>query len=490
MSKLDFYDSEVFVDYYDILNIEHNASKDEIRQSYVDLVKKHHPDQGGSDALFRKINEAYEILFNDEHKKEYDAYYMRKNTDAFNTDDFIRLRAEHHEYAEENAKELTEEERKQLYNDVILSIQEENKQKVKDEILNETDILDKIDDLTYERKNAENEESNKKLYDLLGKMNECKQNDEEKYTVNDLFDYYKHKTNKNNNQQQNFPIMNNSYMALNEVNNPTSMGFSFVDDNMNDANSTFHSFYTNQHEADKTNVSDFINNIDTEEFMEHKLNKKEEKKVTDDDFEELLRRRREEENEIDQQVEKNLEKHRAIMSLVDDGDKYKDNLNFFDNYKNPFENDLYGAVEKETEKLNDIYDVKNVDGEFNVDDIEANVNEVKSFMQKTNKKNHERKETKIKENDITNLINERQNIDNLIYETNNEVNKEKVASNVVKRKSKFDVNNDINLKNYEVPKGSGSKFKDLVKANTNNKVNKELNLNMNENLGDIRDFYA
>ena len=61
-------------------------------------------------------------------------------------------------------------------------------------------------------------------------MNKCKQEDEQKYTVNDLFDFYKHNTNKNNNQQQNFPIMNNSYMGLNEVNHPTSMGFSFVDD--------------------------------------------------------------------------------------------------------------------------------------------------------------------------------------------------------------------------------------------------------------------
>lgn len=489
MSKLDFYDSEVFVDYYDILNISHSASKNEIRQSYVDLVKKYHPDQGGSDTLFRKINEAYEILFNDEHKKEYDAYYIRKNTDAFNIDDFIRLRAEHHEYAEENAKELTEEERKQLYNDIILSIQEENKQKVKDVILNETDILDKIDDLTYERKNAENEESNKKLYDLLDKMNECKKEDEQKYTVNDLFDFYKHKTNKNNNQQQNFTIMNNLYMGLNEINNPTSMEFSFVDDNINNANNTFHSFYTNEHETNKTNIFDFINNIDAEEFIEHKLNKKEERKGTDDDFEELLRKRREEENEIDQQVEKNLEKHKAIMNLIDDGDKYKDNLNFFDNYKNPFEDDLYGAVEKDAEQLNDIYDVKNVNGEFNVDDVEANVKEVKSFIQKTNKKNHEKKEIKVKENDIFDLINERKNIDDLIYETNNKTNKDNVFLNVVKRKSKFNTN-DINLKNYEVPKGSSSKFKDLVKANTNNKINRELNLNMNENLGDIRDFYA
>ena len=31
MSKLDFYDSEIFVDYYETLNIESDASKEDIK---------------------------------------------------------------------------------------------------------------------------------------------------------------------------------------------------------------------------------------------------------------------------------------------------------------------------------------------------------------------------------------------------------------------------------------------------------------------------
>jgi hypothetical protein len=47
---------------YEILGLESGASVHEIKQAHRRLVKKHHPDLGGSAEIFRRINEAYQLL--------------------------------------------------------------------------------------------------------------------------------------------------------------------------------------------------------------------------------------------------------------------------------------------------------------------------------------------------------------------------------------------------------------------------------------------
>lgn len=64
--------------YYEILEIDKNASDDIIKVAYKSLVKKYHPDlnegQGKSfsEEKIKEINEAYDILSNPEKKFEYD----------------------------------------------------------------------------------------------------------------------------------------------------------------------------------------------------------------------------------------------------------------------------------------------------------------------------------------------------------------------------------------------------------------------------------
>lgn len=65
-------------DYYKILEISRNATKDDIKQAYRKLAMLYHPDRASAgmkkinEEKFKRIAEAYAILSNDEKKAQYD----------------------------------------------------------------------------------------------------------------------------------------------------------------------------------------------------------------------------------------------------------------------------------------------------------------------------------------------------------------------------------------------------------------------------------
>ncbi|MFA6608657.1 MAG: molecular chaperone DnaJ [Candidatus Paceibacterota bacterium] len=62
-------------DYYNLLGVEKNASKDDIKKAFYKLASKYHPDKkGGDEKKFKEINEAYQTLSDDKKRKEYDTY--------------------------------------------------------------------------------------------------------------------------------------------------------------------------------------------------------------------------------------------------------------------------------------------------------------------------------------------------------------------------------------------------------------------------------
>lgn len=60
------------MNYYDILGVSKNSSLEEIKQSYKKLVIKNHPDKGGDKEKFQRIQEAYEVLSDENKRREYD----------------------------------------------------------------------------------------------------------------------------------------------------------------------------------------------------------------------------------------------------------------------------------------------------------------------------------------------------------------------------------------------------------------------------------
>ena len=72
--------------YYDILQVNKNASPEIIEKAYKILAKKYHPDLQPEDQkkqaeeILKEINEAYEVLSTPEKKKDYDDSLLEEET--------------------------------------------------------------------------------------------------------------------------------------------------------------------------------------------------------------------------------------------------------------------------------------------------------------------------------------------------------------------------------------------------------------------------
>ena len=64
-------------DYYEVLGVQREAGSDDIRKAYRQLARQYHPDVNknpDAEARFKEINEAYEVLSDDQKRATYDRF--------------------------------------------------------------------------------------------------------------------------------------------------------------------------------------------------------------------------------------------------------------------------------------------------------------------------------------------------------------------------------------------------------------------------------
>ncbi|MEL4897549.1 molecular chaperone DnaJ [Crocosphaera sp. Alani8] len=64
-------------DYYEILGVDRNANKDDLKKAYRRLARQYHPDvnkETGAEERFKEINRAYEVLSEPETRSRYDQF--------------------------------------------------------------------------------------------------------------------------------------------------------------------------------------------------------------------------------------------------------------------------------------------------------------------------------------------------------------------------------------------------------------------------------
>ncbi len=61
-------------DYYKILGVDKSATPDQLKVAFRKLAHEHHPDKGGDAEKFKEANEAYQVLGNEQKRKQYDQF--------------------------------------------------------------------------------------------------------------------------------------------------------------------------------------------------------------------------------------------------------------------------------------------------------------------------------------------------------------------------------------------------------------------------------
>lgn len=77
-------------DYYEVLGLDKHADKAAIKKAYRKLAKKYHPDTNAGNAQaeerFKEVNEAYDVLGDDEKRKLYDEFGHAAFAEGFDPD--------------------------------------------------------------------------------------------------------------------------------------------------------------------------------------------------------------------------------------------------------------------------------------------------------------------------------------------------------------------------------------------------------------------
>jgi molecular chaperone DnaJ len=80
-------------DYYEVLGVSKNASKDKIKDAYRKLAMQYHPDRNkapDAEEKFKEISEAYAVLSDDEKRQQYDMLGHAGFDQRYSTEDIFR----------------------------------------------------------------------------------------------------------------------------------------------------------------------------------------------------------------------------------------------------------------------------------------------------------------------------------------------------------------------------------------------------------------
>jgi len=299
---------EKFVDYYKLLDVDISCSTETIRNTYLQLAKKNHPDQGGNAEKFQLICEAYECLYNKNSRKSYDLKYLKKSYDDLKEDELIKFKNEFKEFEQMNKKSITIDELNEKY-DLLMSMGANGANEANGSMgangangaigsmgangvnrssgVGVIDLKQWLSDISTERDNQDMELKDDRVKLILENNN---------LNINDMYEYSLFTT--TNTTTNKTDIINLGTIDL--LSQGINTNYSLITTNNND-NYDNNSIYTSINDVNNINNNTGFTITDPNELnklKEWKYTKKENCKLTSDKIDEYIKNRKKEEEDI------------------------------------------------------------------------------------------------------------------------------------------------------------------------------------------------
>jgi curved DNA-binding protein CbpA len=281
------YDNDKFIDYYKILDIETDATIEEIKKNYIDLAKRYHPDQkNGNTDLFQLVSKAYEVLSNKETRKEYDLYFLKKSFIELQEDSFFSMKDQFKDFltVNDNKKKMTKDELDKIYDDVF-----KDREDYKEKILDTTDTTKRINDINFEREAINIESIDEQLKTIIEDNPDLK--------IGQILEYIK-ESNKNTNTE----IINNDFCTLDTLPGYFDTNYSSFIDESENMPSSFFTMLDNG----SINSKEQVKNFNLQNFNDWKNNRKSDSRLEGKEIDIYLAKRRQEEQTLLEEVETTL----------------------------------------------------------------------------------------------------------------------------------------------------------------------------------------
>jgi curved DNA-binding protein CbpA len=283
------YDNDKFIDYYKILDVDMEATIDDIKKSYITLAKKFHPDQkSGNTEMFQLVSKAYEVLSSKETRKDYDLYFLKKSFTELNEpieDTFFSMKDQFNDFLITNdKKKVSKEELDKLYDDVF-----KDRETFIETKLNQSSTTKRINDINLEREVMNIESTDEQLKSIVESNPDL--------DIGEVLEFIKD-TNKNTNTE----IINKEFGTLDTLPGYFDTNYSSFIDESENMPSSFFTMIDNNSMGPKEQIKNF----NMENFNEWKNNKKSDTKLESKDIDFYISRRRQEEEDLLHEVEINL----------------------------------------------------------------------------------------------------------------------------------------------------------------------------------------
>ncbi len=307
------YDNDKFIDYYKILDIDTEATVEEIKKNYIDLAKKYHPDQkNGNSEMFQIVSKAYETLSNKETRKEYDLYYLKNSFNELEREDtFFSMKDQFKDFLAitDNKKKMTKDELDKIYDDVF-----KDREDFKEKILDTNDTTKRINDINFEREAINIESNDQQLKSII--------EDNPDLHIGQVLEYIK-ESNANANANANTEIINTEFGTLDTLPGYFDTNYSsFIDEEEHLPSSLFTMLDNNS-----TNSKEQIKNFKLQNFTEWKNNRKSDSRLEGKDIDLYLAKRRQEEQSLLEEVETTLISNSKRRTDVETFLKTKNHIN-------------------------------------------------------------------------------------------------------------------------------------------------------------------